>query len=91
MIYDIPKPYISPMFTVEDIHKIRAWDYERLKDATHKERRDDTELRAERTRRTIEELRRINELPQRCHCEAGPAEEVAEVTELPYETVAGLI
>ena len=38
MIHDIPKPDISPDFTIDDIHKIREWNYERLKDATHKER-----------------------------------------------------
>ena len=58
MIHNVPKPDISPAFTFDDIHKIRAWDYERLKDATKEERRTDTEQRAERTRRTIEELRR---------------------------------
>ena len=34
MIHDIPKPNISPNFTIEDIHKIREWHYEKLKDAT---------------------------------------------------------
>jgi len=58
MIRDIPKPDISPAFTVADIHRIREWDYERLKDATPEERRADTECRAERTRRAIEGLRR---------------------------------
>ena len=58
MIHDIPKPAISPAFTIDDIHKIRDWDYERLKDATPAERSADTERRAERVRREIEELRR---------------------------------
>jgi hypothetical protein len=58
MIHDIPKPEISPAFTVEDIHKIREWDYERLKDATPEERSADTERRAARVRREIEELKR---------------------------------
>ena len=58
MIRDIPKPDISPAFTVDDIHKIREWHYERLKDATQEERDADTEHRANRTRRAIEELRR---------------------------------
>jgi hypothetical protein len=58
MIHDIPKPAISPAFTVEDIHKIREWDYERLKDATPEERSADTERRAARVRREIEEIRR---------------------------------
>jgi len=58
MIHNVPKPDISPAFTIDDIHKIRAWDYERLKDATPDERRTDTAKRAERTRSTIEKLRR---------------------------------
>jgi hypothetical protein len=58
MIHDIPRPDISPAFTIEDIHKIRAWDYERLKDATREEYQADTERRAEKTRYAIEELRR---------------------------------
>jgi len=58
MIYDIPKPDISPAFTVDDIHKIREWHYERLKDATYEERRADTERRAEGIRRAIEKIRR---------------------------------
>jgi hypothetical protein len=62
MIHDIPKPEISPNFTIEDIHKIRAWDYERLKDATREEYNADTERRAEKTRRAIEEIRRANAL-----------------------------
>jgi len=35
--YNIPKPKISPDFTIEDIHKIREWHYEMLKDATVEE------------------------------------------------------
>jgi hypothetical protein len=37
MIYDIPEPDISPNFTIEDIHRIREWNYERTKDATPEE------------------------------------------------------
>jgi len=59
MIHNIPKPEISPAFTIDDIHKIREWHYERLKDATYEERRVDTERRAERTRHAIEEIRRL--------------------------------
>ena len=62
MIHDLPKPDISPAFTVDDIHKIREWDYERLRDATPEERRADTERRAENTRRAIEEIRRAKAL-----------------------------
>ena len=53
MIHDIPKPAISPAFTIEDIHKIREWNYERLKDATPEERRADA------TRRTVEACKRL--------------------------------
>jgi len=38
MIHNIPEPDISPDFTIDDIHKIREYNYERLKDATHEER-----------------------------------------------------
>lgn len=47
MIHNVPKPEISPNFTIEDIHKIREWNYERLKDATREERRADTKRRTE--------------------------------------------
>ena len=53
MIHENPKPKISPAFTIEDIHKLRDWDYERLKDATPEEYRADTE------RRTQEALKRL--------------------------------
>ena len=38
MINNIPKPVLSPSFTIDDIHRIREWHYEQLKDATIKER-----------------------------------------------------
>ena len=38
MIHDVPKPEISDDFTIDDIHKIREWHYEILKDATREER-----------------------------------------------------
>jgi hypothetical protein len=47
MIHNIPEPTLSPSFTIEDIHKIREWNYERLKDATLEERRADTVRRTE--------------------------------------------
>jgi hypothetical protein len=40
MIREITKPEISPAFTVSDIHKVREWHYEMLKDATVQERLD---------------------------------------------------
>ena len=62
MIHDIPKPDISPNFTVDDIHKIREWNYERRKDATIEERLDDINKGAEQVRREIEEIRRAKAL-----------------------------
>ena len=38
--YDIPEPALSSDFTIDDIHKIRYWNYERFKDATSQERID---------------------------------------------------
>jgi hypothetical protein len=60
MIHDVPKPEISPNFTIDDIHKIREWNYERRKDATTEERLADINKGAEATRRAIEEMRRAN-------------------------------
>ena len=51
MIHDVPIPEISPNFTVDDIHKIREWNYERMKDATCEERR----LESERAIREFDE------------------------------------
>jgi len=45
---DIPKPEISPAFTLEDIRKIRDWNYERRKVMTPQEFREDRRKRAER-------------------------------------------
>jgi len=45
---DIPKPEISPDFTLEDIRKIRDWNYERRKGMTPQEICEDTRKGAER-------------------------------------------
>jgi molecular chaperone GrpE (heat shock protein) len=58
MIHDIPKPQLSSDFTVEDIHKIREWHYERLKDATLEEQLADIRRRAEPVHREVENFRR---------------------------------
>ena len=50
---NIPKPDISPNFTIDDIHKIREWHYKRLKNATIEERIADIEQRAARTTKGI--------------------------------------
>jgi len=59
MIYDIPKPEISPDFTVKDIHRIREWNYERLKDATIDERLADNRRRAADAEASMEAARHI--------------------------------
>jgi hypothetical protein len=58
MIHDIPKPEISPNFTIDDIHKIREWNYERRKDATIEELLADIDKGAEEGIKQIEEMRR---------------------------------
>ena len=59
MIYDIPKPNISLDFTIDDIHKIREWNYERLKDATSEERLADIKRRAKEAKITMDKLREV--------------------------------
>ncbi|GHS92122.1 hypothetical protein FACS1894139_09320 [Planctomycetales bacterium] len=58
MINDIPKPALSPNFTIDDIHKIREWNYERMKDATWEERVEDTRRGADAARQQIDAFRR---------------------------------
>ena len=53
MIHDIPPPAVSPAFSVEDIHRIREWNYERLKDSTLEERRADTDRRIKSALETL--------------------------------------
>ncbi|MHC6201580.1 hypothetical protein ACYULU_00095 [Breznakiellaceae bacterium SP9] len=57
MIHDIPMPPISPEFTIDDIHRIREWNYECLKDATVKERLEEIRRQAEPGIRAIERLK----------------------------------
>jgi len=47
---DIPMPEISPNFTIDDIHKIREWNYERYKNMTPEEICEDTRKGAERVK-----------------------------------------
>jgi hypothetical protein len=35
--YEIGEPQLSSDFTIDDIHKIREWNYERTKDASKEE------------------------------------------------------
>lgn len=39
---NVPEPTISPNFTIDDIHRIREWNYECQRDMTPKERVADT-------------------------------------------------
>ena len=55
--YDIPEPELSPNFTLDDIHKIREWNYERMKDATRAEYIEDMNRRGEEGFKKIEALR----------------------------------
>ena len=57
MIYDIPQPEISPDFTIDDIHKIREWNYERMRDATVEERLSEINKGAEEGLKQIEAIR----------------------------------
>ena len=58
MINNIPKPALSPDFTVDDIHRIREWHYEQLKDATIEERIAFYRKGSEDVLRMVEEYRR---------------------------------
>jgi len=44
---NVPKPDISPNFTIEDIHKIREWQYEQQKGMTSEEICEDIRKGAE--------------------------------------------
>ena len=58
MINNIPKPEISPNFTIEDIHKIREWKYERRKNMTTAEWLADEAAGAQRM---LDEIARVRE------------------------------
>ena len=51
------EPKISPDFTVEDIHKIREWNYQRRKDMTFAEYCSDVSQGANRVLRQIEQMK----------------------------------
>ncbi|GMO38116.1 MAG: hypothetical protein Ta2B_17830 [Termitinemataceae bacterium] len=55
--YDIPEPELSPNFTLDDIHKIREWNYERMKDATREEYIEYMNRQGEEGFRRVEEIR----------------------------------
>ena len=53
----IPMPEISDDFTVDDIHKIREWNYEHRKNMTDDEITADTKLGADAMLERIQRLR----------------------------------
>ena len=52
------KPEISPNFTIEDIHKIREYNYRKTKDMTPEERDAYYRAGTEAFQRHIDEIRR---------------------------------
>lgn len=51
------KPILSPNFTIEDIHKLREYNYEMTKHMTDKERMDYYNERGRAFQREIDEAR----------------------------------
>lgn len=56
----MPELNISPDFTIEDIHKIREYNYEITKNMTVIEKRNYYKTMAEKARERIEELKKVN-------------------------------
>jgi hypothetical protein len=54
----IKKPKISPQFTVEDIHKIREYNYQMTKHLTFDERMALTRKRADKEIAAIEKIKK---------------------------------
>lgn len=52
------RPDISPDFTIEDIHKIREYNYERRKNMSFEEYKADLKKGAEAGKKRIEEIRK---------------------------------
>ena len=55
---NIPKPDISPNFTIADIHKIREWLYECRKGMSQQEIMDDINRRGDEFEAMVEKARR---------------------------------
>ncbi len=54
------KPVLSPNFTIEDIHKLREYNYEITKDMTDKERMDYYNNRGWEVQRRLERMKAAN-------------------------------
>ena len=64
MICNIPKPRLSPNFTIDDIHKIREWNYERLKNSTFEERMAESK---EKTAYYVKSLNLVFDSTRNCY------------------------
>lgn len=53
----MPELNISPNFTVEDIHRIREYNYEKTKDMTVEERRNYYKAGADKAKKRMAELK----------------------------------
>ncbi len=51
------KPVLSPDFTIEDIHKLREYNYEMTKDMTDKERMDYYNSRGREVQKKLERMK----------------------------------
>lgn len=60
MMNNIPKPDISPDFTIEDIHKIREWHYECRKGMNPQEVIDHINRRGAEFEALVEAARQTN-------------------------------
>lgn len=54
------KPVLSLNFTIEDIHKLREYNYEMTKDMTDKERMDYYNNRGREVQRKLERMKAVN-------------------------------
>ena len=54
------KSVLSPNFTIEDIHKLREYNYEITKDMTDKERMDYYNNRGREVQRKLERMKAAN-------------------------------
>jgi hypothetical protein len=52
------KPILSPSFTIEDIHMLREWNYERRKNMTPEEYLADVARGAAKGQEMIDQIRR---------------------------------
>ena len=56
----IERPVLSPNFTIEDIHKLREYNYEITKDMTDKERMDYYNKKGLEVQRKLERMKAAN-------------------------------